>query len=185
VYVALHALLSEPPTLIVSGINKGANVGHDVLYSGTVAAAREGILHGIPAISVSLDVEGGAGSPHHWGTAVHFVRRFLHDWVALCGAMAAPLDTHLNLNVPDRPLSAVKGVRVCRLGANRYTPSVARRTDPRGRDYFWIGGDLGVQQLEAGTDTAFLQSGWVTLTPVTVRQTNDSILESMRVRTDD
>ena len=134
IYVAVHHLLDERPALVVSGINDGANLGTDVHYSGTVAAAREGCLQGLPAVSISLVRDGG---PHNWDTAARVAERVVSRLLAHPPAPSA----HINVNVPNIPLEHLRGLRACRLGRRNYAPLVDVRSDPRGRPYVWIGGN--------------------------------------------
>jgi 5'-nucleotidase len=171
VYVAVHKLLAQRPSMVVSGINRGANLGDDVHYSGTVGAAREGALMGIPALAVSLHVDHVrarrlSGSPH-FDTAAHFALQVI-DHLA---DNPLPPTVFLNLNVPDVPMAEVLGLRVCGLGRRHYAPMVEERRDPRNRPYFWIGGDPIEGQMDAGTDGWWAEQGWATLTPIQLDST--------------
>lgn len=173
VYMATYGLLPERADLVVSGINRGANIGHDVHYSGTVAAAREGSLQGIPSLSVSLaylDV------PKHYDTAAalaaRVVERMLSDGVAE--------DCHLNLNVPDLPLDQVRGIRPAPLGRRTYGHLVETRTDPRGRTYYWIGGPPLKFTEDGERDGPVVQAGFAALTPLSTLPTDVGMLERLR-----
>lgn len=163
VYVALHheGLLSRRPDLVVSGINHGPNLGNDIYYSGTVAAAREGALRGIPAIAFSNigeEMEPAAEA------AREIVCRFLE-----CDLPEgrSPL---LNVNFPE----TFVGMRATRLGHRHYAEGVDVREDPRGREYFWIGGPGGVEHLPlAGSDTEAVDASHISITPLLRRSTND------------
>ncbi|NCG19476.1 MAG: 5'/3'-nucleotidase SurE [Rhodobacterales bacterium] len=178
VYLALQHLMPHRPDVVVSGINRGSNVGHDVHYSGTVAAAREGCLQGVPSVSVSLHLL--HGQPSHWASAGHFaarvVQRVLQDGL--------PDGVHLNVNVPDLPLDQIRGLRTAPLGTRNYGHEVDVRTDPRGRPYYWIGGQP--LQFEAGgvEDGPCIQAGWATVTPLTVIPNHTEMLEVLRGWTD-
>lgn len=178
-YIALHHVMPEPPDLVISGVNRGSNLGGDVHYSGTVAAAREGALHGIPGIAVSLAME-GKDEPH-WDTAASIGVRVV-DAVA-----THPMGPRLvyNVNVPDRSLSDIRGIRACRLSVRVYEPMVDRRQDPRGKPYLWIGGPH--LRFEGGPDTdgTAVHEGWATVTPISCDITNDPELERIRGWTDD
>ena len=132
VHLALTGLLEKEPDMVVSGINRGANLGDDVIYSGTVAAAMEGRFLGLPAIAVSLAFE---GKPSHFESAgravVELIERLLLD--------PLPADTILNVNVPDLPWSEIKGYEVTRLGHRHRAEPFVLQEDPRGRPVYWIG----------------------------------------------
>jgi len=166
VYLALHEFLESPPDFVISGINKGANLGDDVYYSGTVGAAREACLCGLPAMAVSLDTEpwivGSEAGRSHWETAVALALR------VMAAAVADPLPegVFLNLNVPNRPLEDLPDVQICRLGRRHYEPVVERRVDPRGKDYYWIGGEPVGETMGEGTDGWYGARGYPTLTPM-------------------
>src|SRR5262249_38250825 len=154
VNLAVNGVLRRRPTLVVSGINKGANLGDDVTYSGTVSAAMEGTLLGIPSIAVSL-VSRGA---FHFGTAATFSRR-LAQWVIERGR---PADQLLNINVPSgdngRP---VRGFALTRMGRRRYGDAIVEKTDPRGKKYYWIGGEELQFVEEEGTDFHAVSQGLI------------------------
>jgi 5'-nucleotidase len=179
VYVALHHLLPAPPDLVVSGINHGANLGNDVHYSGTVAAAREACLHGMQAISVSQRRTEGAPT-HDWETARHVAARVVRE----VARSPLPALVHLNVNVPDVPLSRLRGLRAATLGQRRYTPRVDSRQDPRGVTYLWIGGP----HLDFGDDTRSdghaVMDGWAAVTPLDAQPNHVEALTVIRGWTD-
>lgn len=179
VYLALYRLLPERPRLVISGINRGANLGFDVHYSGTVAGAREATLHGVPGLSVSL--HHGPNRPRNWDTAAAFARRVTEQ---LLGMEALPVGVHYNLNVPDLPLDEVRGLRAVPLGERRYGHGVESRTDPRGRTYHWIGGPPLHMEGDPTEDGPAVDSGWATLTPLTVSPNHLESLEGLRAWTD-
>ena len=161
VYVAIHRVCERFPDLVISGINKGANLGDDVFYSGTVGAAREAALNGIPSLAVSLDLSDE--TEHlHFDTAASIAMGV----VKRMQAHPLPEGCYLNLNVPNRPLKHVQGVAVCSLGKRHYEPLVEERTDPRGKRYFWIGGHPVGEQMREGTDGNWMARGFATLTPL-------------------
>ncbi len=167
VYVAmLHAgVLPARPLLVVSGINHGLNLGSDVFYSGTVAAAREGAMRGVPAIAISL-----ASGGDIVGTA-ELARALAEHLLSLrFEASATPL---LNVNVPR---GRIRGIAATRLGPRVYEDLVDIRQDPRGRHYLWIGGPSVVQPRIPGTDTAAHDRGWVSVTPLGVDLVNTAHL---------
>ncbi|HHO51676.1 MAG TPA: 5'/3'-nucleotidase SurE [Deltaproteobacteria bacterium] len=172
VYIAVHDLLPEPPELVLSGINDGSNLGNDVYYSGTVAAAREAVLHGHTAIAISLE-RGSRSSEPFWDTAATIAARLVER------APTLPPRTLLNVNVPNLPLPRIQGLRACRLGERIYAPAVERRTDPRGKLYVWIGGPH--LRFEGGSDADGIAvgEGWVSLTPLDPDATDRSALASL------
>jgi len=172
VYLALHGLLPGRPDVLVSGINRGANLGNDVHYSGTVAGAREGCLNGIPSLSVSLHIP--VREKRHWTTAAELAVGVL----AKMGKSGLPEGVFLNLNVPNGP--SCKGIRVCGLGPRHYEPLVSERQDPRGRSYFWIGGPPRTTEAGQGTDVSWVSRGFASLTPLTVDATATDSLEGIR-----
>ena len=158
VNLAVSGILPARPGLVVSGINKGANLGDDITYSGTVSAAMEGTLLGIPSIAVSLASRG----TFDFGPAAAFSARL----VAQVIERGLPPDTLLNVNVPDCAREAMTGFRITRQGKRRYSEALVEKTDPRGKKYYWIGGDeLGFVD-EPGTDYAAIVDGAVSITPV-------------------
>jgi len=175
VYVAIHKLLPEMPRLVLSGINLGANLGDDVFYSGTVGAAREAALSGVAALAVSLDMTDASERPH-FETASAYA-------LAVMSAMEAtplPPGVFLNLNVPNRPLEKVNGLEVCPLGKRHYDPVVEERQDPRGKSYYWIGGDPVGELMGEGTDGAWMARGYATLTPLGLDNTADEYLSTIQ-----
>lgn len=151
----LHLLRDERPGLLFSGINLGLNLGDDVTYSGTVSAAFEGALFGIPSVAVSQEIEKG----FTFDAAAEFATRLaLH----LLGKSLPP-KTLVNVNVPA---GEVRGVRVGRLGTRRYGETVIEKTDPRGRPYYWIGSTIPVGEPEEGTDIIAVSRKSISLTPI-------------------
>lgn len=160
VHLAITGLLEEEPDIVVSGINAGANLGDDVIYSGTVAAAMEGRFLGFPAIAVSLVCDGS----NHYETAARVV-------TALLEAMASspmPTDTILNINVPDVPLSHLRGLQVTRLGQRHKAEPVIRSVDPRGESIYWVGPPGSEQDAGQGTDFHAVREGYASITPMQV-----------------
>lgn len=169
VALAVLGVLGERPDVVFSGINKGPNLGDDITYSGTVAAAMEAVVNGIPGIAISF------GDRYAWefdgaatfaaGLATRVIERGL-----------AP-DILLNVNVPAGPLS---GVDVTRLGKRAYFDHLVERTDPYGRKYYWIGGDEPGGEAEPGTDLAAVAAGHVSITPIHLDLTNHRLMERLR-----
>jgi len=160
VHLAITGLLEREPDLVVSGVNDGANLGDDVLYSGTVAAAVEGRFLGLPAIAVSL--VGHAG--RHFETAAQVARRLV------LGLRRNPLpaDTILNVNVPDLPMAEIRGFQATRLGHRHKAEPVIRDHDPRGRVIYWVGPAGPAQDAGPGTDFHAVEHGYVSVTPIQV-----------------
>jgi len=171
VYLALHGLLPIRPDCVVSGINRGANLGNDVHYSGTVAGAREGCLNGLPSLSASLHIP--SRQPRQWDPAADLVVQVMSK-VAVHGL---PQGVHLNLNVPNGP--TCEGLKVCPLGPRHYEPLVSERADPRGRAYYWIGGPPRRGEAGQGTDVGWVSRGFATLTPLAVDVTATAAMEAL------
>ncbi len=168
VHLAITGLLDEEPDLVVAGINHGANLGDDVIYSGTVAAATEGRFLGLPALAVSID----SHEPHHLETAAAVAGKLIRG--LRDGTLAA--STILNINVPDLPLSELRGIRATRLGHRHKAEPVEQICDPRGRPMFWVGPAGPEQDAGEGTDFHAVRSGYVSVTPLKVDLTrHDSI----------
>ncbi|ABS25002.1 5'/3'-nucleotidase SurE [Anaeromyxobacter sp. Fw109-5] len=172
VYMGLnHVLRGARPDVVVSGINHGPNLGNDVLYSGTVAAAMEGALLGVHALAVSL----ACSPPHVFDEAARFA-------VALARRVVAtqpPAPLLLNVNVPRGP---VRGYRFTRLGRRTYGNEVVEKTDPRGRKYYWIGGEGGPTNEDIpGSDcNCVLGEGLVAVTPLHLDSSHDAVLQGLR-----
>jgi 5'-nucleotidase len=156
IHLALTGLIDYEPDLVVSGINHGANMGDDVLYSGTVAAAMEGYTMGLPALAFSL-----AGDKH-FATAATIARQMVQH----LQADVLPLRALFNINVPDLPLDQLRGIQITRLGNRHRAEKLQRQTDPRGREIFWIGKAGAEQDAGEGTDFYAIQQGFVSVTPL-------------------
>ncbi|WP_429886390.1 5'/3'-nucleotidase SurE [Geoalkalibacter halelectricus] len=166
VNLGIHGLFRERPALVVSGINRGANMGDDITYSGTVAAAMEATLMGVPAIAVSLALV--QEHPQDYRPAARITARLARR--VLQSGM--PADTFFNVNVPSAEDDQIHGVRLTRQGKRIYGDLVIENTDPRGRKYYWIGaGDLDFHDVE-GTDFHAVHRGFVSLTPLHLDLTN-------------
>jgi 5'-nucleotidase len=165
VNLAIHNLISFRPDLVVSGINRGANMGDDVTYSGTVSAAMEATLMGIPAIAFSL---AAVGSGIHFRDAAQAAIRIVNQ----VGERRLPDDTFLNVNFPDLPGSEMKPVLITAQGKRSYEGSIVGNTDPRGNRYYWIGSGVpGFIDLP-GTDYHAVRRGHVSVTPLHLDLTN-------------
>jgi 5'-nucleotidase len=171
VKLAVNELLAQPPELVVSGINLGANVGVNLLYSGTVSAATEAAILGLASIAVSLNT-------HHDPDFSYAARFAAHLADALPG-LGLPPATPLNVNVPALPAGEIKGVRLCRQSQARLVERFIRREDPRGHVYYWQAGETMGQQDGMDTDHAALEAGYVTITPVRQDLTHGPALEGL------
>jgi 5'-nucleotidase len=171
VHLAITGLLDAEPDLVVAGINHGPNLGDDVIYSGTVAAATEGRFLGLPAIAVSID----SHQPRHLATAAAVTERLI---AGLRDADMSP-STILNVNVPDLPLERIEGLRATRLGHRHKAEPVTRLLDPRGRPVYWIGPAGPEQDAGPGTDFHALRSGCVSVTPIQVDLTRHAAVEPL------
>ena len=164
VHMAVTGLLDFEPDVIVSGINSGSNMGDDTLYSGTVAAATEGYLLGIPAIAVSL-----VGKQfEHYATAA----RVAHDLVARLARAPFGAPVLLNVNVPDIPYEAITGIEVTRLGRRHKAQPVVQGKNPRGETVYWVGPAGAAREAGPGTDFYALERGAVSVTPLQVDLTH-------------
>jgi len=172
VHIALTGLLKKDPDMVVSGINAGANLGDDVIYSGTVAAAMEGRFLGLPAIAVSLIFK---ERPENYSTAAEavasLVQRLRKD--------PLPADTILNVNVPDLPMQEIKGFEVTRLGHRHRAEPVVKTNDPRGRPMYWIGPAGPEQDAGPGTDFDAIRRGFISITPIHVDLTRYQALDQV------
>lgn len=168
VKIAVEALLETKPDVVVSGINHGPNMGTDVLYSGTVSAAIEGALHGIPSIAVSL----ATWKPADFSAAAKFAARLVTNLIA----HRLPPNTLLNVNVPAVEGDAIAGVEVTKLGVIEYQNTFERRLDPRGRCYYWMGGNQVELRNEEGTDVTAVKKKKISVTPIHFDLTNYGIM---------
>jgi 5'-nucleotidase len=171
VHLAITGLLEEEPDMVVSGINAGANLGDDVLYSGTVAAAMEGRFLGLPAIAISLVTQ----APTHLETAARVAR----ELIGRLQQDPLPADTILNVNVPDLPWEQIAGMQATRLGHRHKSEPVIRATDPRGRPIYWVGPPGGEQDAGEGTDFFAVRHGFVSVTPIHVDLTRYDALDKV------
>ncbi len=175
VHLAITGLMAEQPDMVVSGINAGANLGDDVLYSGTVAAAMEGRFLGSPAIAVSLAALKGRHAPTHYATAAAVVEKLL---LRLRG-QALPPDTILNVNVPDVPEAELQGMVATRLGHRHKSEPVIEQRDPRGDKIYWVGPPGAAEDAGLGTDFYAISHQQVSITPLTVDFTRHSAISAL------
>ena len=170
VHLAVTGLLHNKPDMVVSGINAGANMGDDVLYSGTVAAAMEGRHLGLPAIAVSMD----SYTPEHYETAAMAVQQLLKN----LNQVSFAANTILNVNVPDIPWSEIKGFKATRLGNRHQSEGVIVQHDPRGDPMYWVGPPGEAQDAGEGTDFHAVSQHYVSITPLQIDLTRyDSLAE--------
>lgn len=160
--LALLGYIDKKFDLVVSGINPGANLGDDVTYSGTVTAAMEAAIGGLPGIAISLDSPSNLQGERDFAAATTIAKRV----AARVAAEGLPRNALLNVNVPYLPLEQIKGIRVTRLGLRVYRDELVRRDDPQGNPYYWIGGEAPSGVPEEGTDVGALNEGYVSVTPL-------------------
>ncbi|MBV5300441.1 MAG: 5'/3'-nucleotidase SurE [Methylococcales bacterium] len=158
VHLAITGLLEQEPNMVFAGINHGANLGDDVLYSGTVAAATEGRFLGLPAVAMSLVGD----HPSHFDTAAQVAVILLKEIIA----SPLPDNTILNVNVPDVPFSELKGFKACRLGQRHKSEPIISSEDQRGRRIYWVGAAGAEQDAGEGTDFHAINNGYVSVTPL-------------------
>lgn len=171
VHLAINGLLDERPDMVVSGINAGPNLGDDVIYSGTVAAAMEGRFLGSPALAVSL----ASRQPKYYDTAARVARRI----VARLRENPLPADTILNVNVPDLPWEQLAGFQATRLGHRHKSEPMLKSLDPRGHTIYWIGPAGPEQDAGPGTDFHAVRTGHVSITPIQVDLTRYTALDQV------
>jgi len=173
VHLAVTGMLDHLPDIVISGINHGANMGDDTIYSGTVAAATEGYLLGVPSIAVSL----ANHNAQHFDTAARVV-------VELVQPLRPQPPTEpmlLNVNVPDRARADLGGIRVTRLGKRHKAEPVVKTTNPRGQTVYWVGASGGAQDAGEGTDFHAVANGFVSITPLQMDLTRFSQMDSVSV----
>ena len=172
VHLAVTGILDSLPDMVISGINHGANMGDDTVYSGTVAAATEGFLLGIPSIAVSLAVNGQS----HFDTAGQLVL----DLIARHQSQPMGNPYLLNLNVPDCSYAEIKGIQVTRLGKRHKAEPVIPATNPRGERVYWVGPAGSAQDAGEGTDFYAVKQGYAAITPLQMDLTSYAQLEDVR-----
>lgn len=177
VALAQLGFIPEKIDMVVSGINPNANIGHDVTYSGTVTAAMEAAIWGIPGVAVSLDRPEGHSGAADYQPAADVARRII-TW--LWDQPDLPRDLVLNINVPYGPLSEMKGFRLTRQGLRIYRDELLHRLDPRGKSYYWIGGEAPIGVEEPGTDYGALTAGYVSITPIQLDLTSHTLKSWMQ-----
>ena len=173
VIVAVNSLLSERPDLCVSGVNHGSNMGEDVLYSGTVAAAMEATVIGIPAVALSWCGD----FPEELQTCEELVARVLGE---ILSRGPFPEDTLFNVNFPAIDPGEVQGIRITSLGRRRYADSITRGRDPSGKEYHWIGGGQVTWRGSEHSDFKAIDDGFISVTPLHLDLTNYGLLEDVQ-----
>ena len=171
VALAMLGILDEKPELVVSGINQGANLGYDLTYSGTVAAAMEAAIYGLPAVAVSLD--------SYVDQDFEFAAEVSAWVVKMVSEKGLPSGAFLNVNVPHRSRGDIAGVAVTRLGRRVYHDLLVEREDPRGRPYYWIGGEPPSGHEDEGTDIWAVAHGYVSITPVHLDMTAHGLVSEL------
>lgn len=172
VNLAVNSLFKKKIKMVVSGINKGPNMAEDVTYSGTVSAAMEGLLLGIPSIAISCS----AKSDFIFETSAKVALNIV-DVVLKKGL---PQDTLLNINVPNLAFNEIKGIKITRLGKKKYSDTIIEKLDPRGKKYYWLAGEeIGYEPLE-NTDLEAVYNGYVSITPIHLDLTNYAVIDQLK-----
>jgi len=174
VSLALLGLIEENIDLVVSGINHGPNLGWDLTYSGTVSAAMEGAIMKRQSIAISV-------ASYQADVDYNVAAKFAASLSQVLMEHKLPESTLLNVNVPPLPASDIKGIQITKQGKRRYMGSLEKRSDPTGRAYYWIGGDLPVDHLSEGTDVKAISDGFISVTPVHLDLTDYTALENTRL----
>ena len=176
VALALLGLVKQKIDLVVSGINPHENIGHDVTYSGTVTAAMEAVIGGVPGIAVSLNAPDGFSGELDYSAAAQVARQIAVR--VLAGGL--PEGVLLNVNVPYLQMNEIKGFQVTRQGLRVYRDALDTRVDPRGRPYYWIGGEFPTGIPADGTDFGAIKAGYVSITPLQLDLTARAAMEEMK-----
>ncbi|MCK8823471.1 5'/3'-nucleotidase SurE [Fuchsiella alkaliacetigena] len=172
VKLGVEAILDEEPDLVISGINRGPNLGCDVLYSGTVSAAIEGLLMGIPAVAVSLV------SYKDWN--FKYAARFVSELMDSFKQSQLREKTILNINIPPLTKEELKGVKVTKLGNRSYTNLFDKRVDPRGETYYWLAGDIVEEENDDESDVAAVNDDYISITPIHLNLTDFSVIDKLK-----
>lgn len=167
--LAVSAILPRRPDIVVSGINRGANLGEDVSYSGTVSAAMEGTLLGIPSVAFSLAARENFDFKNSASFAAKLIRHVLKKGL--------PKDTLLNVNIPS---SKIKGYKITKQGKRFFADAIIEKVDPRGKKYYWIGGDMDRWEGDEDTDFYAISKGYISITPIHLDMTNYSSIEELQ-----
>jgi len=171
VHLCVNGMLETVPDMVVSGINDGPNLGDDVMYSGTVAAAIEGRFQGLPAIAVSM----GNSDPVHFASAARIVKELISH------LDVSPIDENsiLNINVPDLPYDEIKGIKSTRLGSRHQAEGIIKQQDPRGQTIYWLGSVGKEADAGPGTDFDALKQGYVSVTPLQIDLTHHQAISDV------
>lgn len=171
VLLAVHKLMKKRPDIVVAGINLGPNLGNDVTYSGTVAAALEAAIHGIKAVAISV----ASRKDPDFEPAARFGKKLVQHLAAL----EVPTGTFLNVNVPNAPNGEIRGVRITRLGRRTYRDDVIQLDDPEGEECYRIGGEP-ICEMEEGTDVEAIESAFISVTPISLDLTDHTFLRELK-----
>jgi 5'-nucleotidase len=174
VKIAISTLLEQKPDMIISGINHGQNTAINVLYSGTVSAATEGILLGIPSIAVSL-------ATYDYGADCSVAANYALQIARSIKELNLPKGVLLNINVPSLETNEIKGIKITRVSRNIWNDRYEKRIDPYGRAYYWFAGELSSGDDDPESDYVALKNGWVSVTPIEYSFTNHSIIKNLKV----
>lgn len=172
VIFAIGVIMNPPPDIVISGINRGANLGNELIYSGTVSAAIEGAIAGLRSIAVSL----AAIKNYNFSTAAEFITRL----VKILPESQVPKDCMLNINVPDLPINEIQGIAATEMGVRSYSQSWEKRTDPRGKVYYWYSGQVIETPIADTTDIWAVLKGKISVTPISFNMTEHATLVKMR-----
>jgi 5'-nucleotidase len=172
VTLAVNTILPQTPSLLVSGINRGGNLGDNITYSGTVSAAMEGALLGIPSVAVSLTGAGRLRYKAAAAAALYLARKVIRHGL--------PPDTFLNVNVPNIPEEQIQGVKVTQMGRRVFKDPVVEKKDPRGRTYYWIAGEEVVAEHGKNSDYEAIEKRYISVTPIHLDLTNHAVFPRMR-----
>ena len=169
--IAVLEILDQKPDMVIAGINPGANLGINVNYSGTVAAAKEASLYGITALAISVE---GTGSDHYDEMA-----RFVESFARRVAATGLPFGTFLNVNFPDMPVTETAGIRICRQGIEMFPENIEKRVDPRNRPYYWQGCDGQTFHDNPDSDGSAVAAKYIAVTPLKCDGTDHTLMESL------
>ncbi len=176
VHLAVTGMLDHEPDMVVSGVNLGPNMGDDTVYSGTVAAAMEGYLLGVPSIAVSL----GSFEGKYFETAASVARELAERFLTKSEFLPMGAPVLLNVNVPDVPYAELQGVRITRLGRRHKAEPVVKQVSPRGETVYWVGAAGAAADAGEGTDFHAVANGWVSVTPLQIDLTHTGQMDALR-----
>lgn len=175
VKLAISAIFERKPDILVSGINKGANMGGNIIYSGTVSAATEGTMYGVPSVAFSIDNIMGADYTYAAEFAAYIVEKILYE-------VSIPKDSFLNINIPDRPKDKIKGIKVTHQSNTTYKDIFIKREDPRGRDYYWMDGEFVETTEDETGDYRTIKSDYISITPIHLDMTDYKNIDYFKKR---